>query len=242
MKKIFIGIPTTRDNFDFRESFSLFFREAKDRYEIESFKIGGLGRDEAREVIVSKFLLSDKDYLLFLDDDHTEHEVDMLDVLVESNVPVCAIKCYSRWFPYQCTCMIVGSKNNNYFEESKTKGIHECYFVGFGMTLIKREVFDILDKPYFQCNENGEREDNYFCEKLIKNRIPPYGCFDYTLPHNGIDESNVMDLRKTNIGKYVAKQQKIKVINNILAKKKDLTQDERDFLINEKEKIDKTVI
>ena len=50
-----------------------------------------------------------------------------------------------------------------------TGDIVECDVIGMGFTLIKREVFEAIDEPYFYFEhgrvENGVSEDFYFCEK-----------------------------------------------------------------------------
>jgi len=48
--------------------------------------------------------------------------------------------------------------------------------VGTGIVLIKREVFEKLEKPWFQCYEKGKnaREDVYFCLRCRDAGIPVY--------------------------------------------------------------------
>jgi hypothetical protein len=78
------------------------------------------------------------------------------------------------------------------------------------MTLIKREVFDKLDKPYFRVNDYyhemlqdkdvaARATDQNFCDRLIEAGIRPIGCFDHTLIHRGIGKDNYMSYRKQDI-------------------------------------------
>jgi hypothetical protein len=101
--------------------------------------------------------------------------------------------------------MIKDKDNSCYFQVEGTKGTYPCHFVGFGMTLIKREIFETLPRPFFKGNEKDEKEDNYFCDKLLSLGIYPYGCFDHTLPHCGITEDNVLEKRKFGAKEFVSK-------------------------------------
>ena len=85
--------------------------------------------------------------------------------------------------------MGMDGKRGKYIAKDNKDGYAYCNLVGFGMTLIRKEIFGILDKPYFIC-ESNQREDNYFCDKLQYYGIQPVGCFDYVLAHDGVDESN----------------------------------------------------
>lgn len=200
--KIFIGIPSIRDYEPFWSSLSLFLNNLIGKYDYQVFKVSNKTLSEARNEIVSRFLESDKDYLLFLDDDHSGHTVKMLDSLLEPLVNngrfVSAIKCYAKEFPYWSNLL---QYNDSYFESRRcydpiydTEGYIECDLVGFGMTLISREVFKRISEPYFS-STNNQKEDNYFCDKLVMAGSRPIGCFDYVLEHNGIGEHNALDLR-----------------------------------------------
>jgi len=133
----------------------------------------------------------------------------MLEALLKPDTYVCAIKCYSRYFPHFVTLMDKKKKRENGFDQALHKsGYHPCEFVGFGMTLIKQEVFDYLRKPYFEANEENEREDTYFCTKLEEMGITPVGCFDHTLTHDGVNEETVEDFRVKNGIKFIVKRKK----------------------------------
>lgn len=207
MKSIFIAIPKTREDKNFIESFYNFINEIKDKYKVEVCEIKGLKRDEARNYLVDRFLESGFDYLLFLDDDHSGHKLEMLEDLMAADAYFATIKCFSRHYPYQCTLFLEDNKDLNLnFNSIGLKGTYPCKFAGFGMGLIKKELFSIIKKPYFVCNPIGEQEDNYFCKKLIANGIKPIGCFNYTLPHNGIDETNVIYHLNKNASTFIAAQ------------------------------------
>ena len=217
MASIFIGVPRSDINLAFGSSLFQFRTEIEKSHRVESCFVYGKKRDEAREILVDKFLRSECDYLLFLDDDHTGHRAEMLEGLLAADTYVCALKCYARYFPFQCTLMTVDRVNNIYFADDTRRGYMVCNLVGFGMTLIKRETFDLIERPYFKCDERGEREDNYFCHKLEKAGIMPVGYFDYVLPHCGIDDSNIDQKRDEELGLLVNKQHKSRVMASIIA-------------------------
>jgi hypothetical protein len=88
------------------------------------------------------------------------------------------------------------------------EGLQRCDLVPFGMTLIKRRVFDYIDKPYFEINDYYEfipktegalATDQNFCDKLRDKHIAVVGCFDHTLNHREITKDNYMDYRKKDI-------------------------------------------
>lgn len=217
MASIFIGVPRSRVDLSFGSSLFNFRREIEKSHRVESHFVYGMGRDKAREVLVDMFLEGDCDYLLFLDDDHTGHRIEMLEGLMKADAHVSSIKCYSRYFPFQCTLMTIDRVNQIYFADDTRRGYLECNLVGFGMALIKRETFSLIDRPYFQCDPQGEREDNYFCNKLLKAGIKPVGYFDYVLPHCGIDDSNIDQKRDEGLDILVRKQQKNRVMQSIRA-------------------------
>jgi len=215
MASIFIGVPRSRIDPAFGASLFTFRKEIEKVHRVESHFVYGKGRDEARELLVDAFLDGDCEYLLFLDDDHTGHKPEMLQALIDSGAAVCALKCYARYFPFQCTLMTIDRVNRIYFADDTRRGYLKCNLVGFGMTLIRRDLFEVIDKPYFKCNKDGEREDNYFCEKLEKAGILPVGCFDYVLPHCGIDDSNIDEKRDEGLKILVKEQQKERVMKSI---------------------------
>jgi hypothetical protein len=206
MRGIFVGIPTTQEYKPFRESLSVFLEGIKQKYDVEVLEIKHHMRDDAREIIVDEFLKSDKEILLFLDDDHSGHSPEMLDALINSNALFCSMKCYARYYPFQITTVaedINYHDKNNLYLINTNKGYAKCKFVGFGMATIRRELFELIEKPYFKCDMLGEREDNYFCEKLIAAGVDPIGCFDYVLAHQGIDNTNILEKRQKGLKEFV---------------------------------------
>lgn len=192
MVRILIGVPMFKPHPRFLESLRRFFNLAVLSHKIELKIVRNKSLVNAQNEIANYFIQSDYDYLLFLEDDHWGHSVEMLNTLIDSNKQVCGIKYFSRHYPYVC-CQMVNGMN----VISPKSGCKPVTVTGFGMTLITKEVFIRLDKPYFRVNKKGEgfATDKDFCERLIKLGIQPYGCFDYCLIHRGIDEVKASELR-----------------------------------------------
>ena len=213
MAKIFIAVPEHKPWAEFEESLSRFIPLVSSKHDVEVYKTRGKSLVDAQNEIADEFLKSDKDYLLFLEEDHWGHTLEMLESLIKADTEVCAINYYSR-HPGRMSCLLQytgkSDPKKKYIELYEQTSYQECDLVPFGMTLIKREVFDKLDKPYFRVNDyygemlqdkdiNARATDRDFCDRLIEAGIRPMGCFDHTLIHSGIDEHNYIEYRKQDI-------------------------------------------
>jgi hypothetical protein len=84
-------------------------------------------------------------------------------------------------------------------------GYHAVGLCCFGMTIIRREVFEELDKPYFQINKKGKRPHTYatdsnFFTRLRSLGIVPMGCFDYCVTHRHLNEETIDERRQKAAG------------------------------------------
>ncbi len=161
---------------------------------------------EAQNIFTEVFIAENYDYLLTIEDDHWDFTWEMLDACLKANVHVAGIPYRSRHFPFDVVPMKlanVDDKGKHLFSgmnDDKLDGYHESDLMGFGFTLIKREVFRILDKPYFRLNSenypgSGPRAtDIDFCMRLIKHGIHPVGCFQHRLNHRDIVESKYKEM------------------------------------------------
>lgn len=161
---------------------------------------------DAQNVFAEKILDGGYDYLLTIEDDHWGFTWQMLDTCLKANTHVAGIPYRSRHFPFDVVPMKLKEIKDNgkhlfsgMNDESLT-GYQESDLMGFGFTLIKAEVFRILDRPYFRLNtENypgaGPRAtDIDFCMRLIKQGIHPIGCFQHRLNHRDIVESKYKEM------------------------------------------------
>jgi hypothetical protein len=151
---------------------------------------------DAQNAIAKDFIQTGYDYLLLLDDDQWGHRPEMLETLINANTAVATIKTYSRHYPYMCA--LLKKEGNVVIPIENGEGYVECDLTGFPMTLIRRDVFDKLDEPYFRPLEAEGRtwnSDVDFFERLSKVGIKPIGCFQHTLNHDKITQENVWQYR-----------------------------------------------
>ena len=197
-KSIFIGVCLTRDDDRFIKSYRKFVMDISDDYSVGTFKIKNTFLPDAQNILADYCIDGHYDYLLLLDDDQWGHTKEMLDCLVNADAYVATIKTYSRHYPYCCALMAKLNDNGLYVGIENGRGYQEVDMCGFPMTLIKRELFDKLEKPYFTSVEALGRNwhtDLPFYERLRNIGIKPIGCFQHCLNHGDITQDNVMDLR-----------------------------------------------
>lgn len=223
--KIFIAIPSNRDYEPFWKSLDNFIHILKLQVDTQLSVIENKTIAEARNILVDEFLESDCDYLLFLDDDHSGHTLEMfnslLDPMINNNAAMCGIKCHTKLFPYFSNIAVYSNVNEKelgiiegsgkYIPVDLDKGYGYVDLMGFGMTIVSKWVFKLLEKPYF-VSQNNKGEDNYFCDNLIKIGIRPVGCFEHTLDHMGIGKHNARILKDKEWAEFEEKHGKIKVL------------------------------
>ena len=150
---------------------------------------------DAQNELIEIFLAEKFDYILFLDDDHWGHTKEMMDTLINANAYVSTIKSYSRHYPYLPALLI---KNGFGFSPIEMEGYQEIDLCGFPMTLMKKELFSKLEKPYFRAIKLDDRDwhtDIDFYSRLGEIGIKPIGCFQHCLPHDKVTQENVNRLR-----------------------------------------------
>lgn len=153
---------------------------------------------EAQNEFAEYFMQGNWDYLLTIEDDHWDFSKAMLDACVKGDSDVVAISYRSRHFPFEMIPMRLTEVQANgvrRFTGLKHKsGFHDADLCGFGFTLIKRRVFEKLDKPFFRLNNQtyvgvgAHATDIDFCERVQKLGLKVVGCFDHLLPHREITE------------------------------------------------------
>lgn len=197
MKSIYIGVCKTRDYKRFKESFHNFINEISSHYSVCIRKVVDTFLPDAQNEIAKAFLDNNYDYLLLLDDDHWGHTKEMLDILVNANAYVATIHTYSRHYPYS-SAILDKVGHNAVVPVEHAEGYRECDMTGFPMTLIRRDLFEKLEEPYFRPVEAEGRNWNTdidFFERLGKMGIKPVGCFQHTLAHDKITKKNVWEYR-----------------------------------------------
>ena len=125
---------------------------------------------DSRESLVEKSLLEGATHILFLDSDMNFPE-DALHRLFFRNKPLVAANYVKRCLPTTPTAVTL--LGNPLYTNDDSTGIDEVASAGFGVCLIRAEVFDAMPRPWFDTywytNEAGKRliigEDVYFCKK-----------------------------------------------------------------------------
>lgn len=205
MAKILTGIATVTPDKRFLETLPSFFRDAGKNHDIHDMWVWNKPLVEAQNEFAEETIKGGYDYLLTIEDDHWGFTSSMLDSCLIANTHVCGISYRSRHLPFMKIPMVYsgttdGNGNKLYDPIRHTAGYHESDLIGFGFTLIRSDVFRILDRPYFRLNTErfvgvGPRAtDIDFSTRLIEKGIRPVGCFDYTLNHREITEERYKEL------------------------------------------------
>jgi len=131
---------------------------------------------ENRNYCVVQAQRCNADYILFVDDDMTFPQ-ETLDVLLSHGKDIVGVNSYSRILPLSPTTGLMNEKGgykhpDKYptFEMKIPEMPFKAYFVGTGVCLIKRSVFENIKKPWFEfeMSEDGcmtHGEDGLFCDK-----------------------------------------------------------------------------
>lgn len=199
---IFVGSACHKPHAEFTKSLSDFLVSCSLKYDIECLSVYGKELVDAQNQIAERFLKTDKQFLLMVEDDNWGFTLEMLDALVEADKPVIGIKYFSRHSPHVVLPMRPLSLNKGLMELIGPVGVIPVYLVGFGMTLIKRMVFENLEEPYFALNENAANTpchyatDHNFCHRLMSAGIAVFGHYDYCLTHRGLNLETIEKARE----------------------------------------------
>lgn len=197
MKSIYIGVCKTREDQRFNDSFHRLIDEISSKYSICLAIRKNQFLADAQNSIAKDFIQAGYDYLMFLDDDQWGHTPEMVECLINANSYVATMKTYSRHYPYMCA--LLKKEGNVVLPMENGKGYQECDLTGFPMTLIKKELFSLIEYPYFRAIEAEGRDwntDIEFFERLNTIGIKPIGCFQHCLNHDKITKDNVFEYRE----------------------------------------------
>lgn len=139
--------------------------------------IEGSGISANREKMVADALETDVTHILFIDDD-MGYAPNVLHVLAEKRLPIVGCNYKMRVKGEGFTALSV-DKKSRIVTNKKTKGIERCHYTGFGMCLIKREVFERTPRPWFLIGYNTKvhqytTEDGGFARQLKKTKYKWY--------------------------------------------------------------------
>lgn len=194
MLKILIGIPSIRPQEYFLESLASFLLSLNEVGVVKVSWVFGKKLVDAQNELAKEVLTGNYSHLLFLEDDHSGHSIEMLKALISADVSIIGIPYYSRHFPNLRLPLL---KKKDLFTGSPYKsGIHLVDLLPFGMTLINRSVFERLDFPFFEEDPISLSTDSLFSKRLKALNIPLFGHFDYELEHRGISSNTILSVRK----------------------------------------------
>lgn len=126
------------------------------------------------------------DKVLFIDSDQT-FTFQSLEILLNQHKKIVGAASLTRREPIQYTAK---DNKGNAIDFSNRKGLHEVHTNGFPLTLIDCEVFDKIEKPYFQVSySNGWiSEDEWFCHEARKAGYKIWVNADLKIGHLGVKE------------------------------------------------------
>jgi hypothetical protein len=203
MAKILVGIASVTPDQRFLESLPLFFRSVDSRHQLDSHWVWNKQLDEAQNELAEKTLDGGYDYLLTIEDDHWGFTAEMLEALLKADTHFCGIPYRSRHYPFATVPMRYIKTRDDGTRLFKGQlfddGYHESDLVGFGFTLIRKDVFELLERPWFVfshvdhagCGPNAT--DMQFSHRLQQKGIKPMGCWDYFLAHRDITKESFHD-------------------------------------------------
>ena len=125
-----------------------------------------------RERLAEEAIKDGADAILWVDSD-MRFPKDALEILLSRDLPIVGVNATTRRFPVVPTALDIDPETNDLVKvNSKGKtGLEQVMGVGFGMVLIKKEVFLAAQKPWFwfeQTDKGGTiGEDIYFCAKAF---------------------------------------------------------------------------
>lgn len=133
-------------------------------FEVDMVTVRNQVIDHARMYLAEAALSVEAEYLLWLDADMAFPR-DTLERLISHNLPVVAANYRKRSFNNKVSTAAMLDGEDAYVPiQPKDDGLEEVDVVGFGVCLMKAEVFSGLPQPWFV--NYGKGEDAFFFRKL----------------------------------------------------------------------------
>ncbi len=120
------------------------------------------------------------DYLLWIDDDHI-FPPDTGRRLLDRELPYVGINATTRGYPIRYTAW--SKPGHMLITDDNSKGVQPVWRMGFGLCLLRREVFEKVEEPWFatpyvRVEDTGETyfqgEDIYFCDAAKEAGFTPH--------------------------------------------------------------------
>jgi hypothetical protein len=202
MPKIMVGIPSgDMVHTMFAHDLAVMIGKASciPSLQIGVFTISGTILHESRNDIAKQLLDSTFDHLLFLDTD-MRFPPHALGQLLDHDLPIVAANYTTRRAPYRPVSMRHIGTNEPLYTDADSTGLEECAACGMGFALIKREVFEKTEKPWFLTPyiprvDGSWGEDVWFCNQVRKAGFPVMLDHDLSkeIRHIGLREFSFQD-------------------------------------------------
>lgn len=160
-----------------------------------------------REALTKSALAEGADAILWIDSD-MRFPANTLEVMLSRNVPILGVNATTRRTPILPTALQLHIGDNSHtWEKVESRGKHgieKVTAVGFGVTLVRTEVFRAMDTPWFNIlwRDDGDiiGEDVHFCVKALDHGIETYVDHDLSplIKHIGTKEYGWDDVKHGN--------------------------------------------
>lgn len=132
--------------------------------------VGSSRIDNAREELTLEALSNGAAAIMWNDDDHT-FPPDALERLLAHNLPIVGANYRRKEADVSSSAAnIVADKIIPL--EPKAEGIEGVDLIGFGVVLVRAEVYRAIPRPWYQGGPHGE--DGYFCQKAKAHGFQPH--------------------------------------------------------------------
>lgn len=158
--------------------------------EIQLLQMPGTLIFTQREKLAQEALEWGADQVLWIDSDQ-RFPADTLEILQARQVPICGVNATTRREPILPTALNLNIEREmlngkpgepkqvwHKVESRGKKGVEQVTAVGFAVTLVNREVFEKIPRPWFDViwtdHGNVIGEDVTFCVRCMENDIPVF--------------------------------------------------------------------
>ncbi len=136
-----------------------------------------------RNELIDYGLKTDATHFVFVDWDVVP-PVDVFERLNKHNLDIVGGVYYSK--DLFKNPLIFKKNNDGNYKNYQGSGLEEVDFISAGLSLIKREVYERLPKPWYYSESEKYTEDFYFCMKAQEAGYKIYCDFDIIAEHYGV--------------------------------------------------------
>lgn len=189
--KIAICVPCRDEvmsGFCFDLSKLMNYEGARGKVEIELFQMQGTLIFTQRERLAEEAIKWGAEFILWIDSD-MRFPKNSLEILLDRKQFIVGVNATTRREPIVPTAKRLEVKDDGHIwhpvDSSKAEGIEQITAVGFGMTMVKTDVFKKTPRPWFNVlwSDHGAiiGEDIHFCVKAFDAGFPTYVDHDLSM-------------------------------------------------------------